>query len=115
GVDDRTLDARWNLQRRVPDFARLLAEDRAQQLLFRGELGLAFRGDLADEDIARTHFRSDANDAALVEVLQSFLADVRDVAGDFLRTQLGIAGDALEFLNVNRGEAVFLHHPFADQ
>ena len=35
-------------------------------------------------------------------------ADVRgDVAGDFFRAELGVAGDDRQFLDVDRGEAVF--------
>ena len=40
-------------QRSVLYLARLLAEDRPQQPLLGGELGLAFRRDLADQDVAR--------------------------------------------------------------
>ena len=52
-VDDGALDARRHLQRGVADVAGLLAEDRAQQLLLGGELGLALRRHLADQDVAR--------------------------------------------------------------
>ena len=69
-VDDDALDARRAGQRRVLHVAGLLAEDRAQQLLFRRELGLALRRDLADEDVARLDVRADADDAALVEIAQ---------------------------------------------
>src|SRR5262249_28532691 len=46
-VDDDAADARRNPQRAVADVARLLAEDRPEELLLGGELGLALRGDLA--------------------------------------------------------------------
>ena len=52
-VDDRAFDARRHLERGVADVAGLLAEDRPQQLLFRGQLGLALRRHLADQDVAR--------------------------------------------------------------
>jgi hypothetical protein len=51
--------------------------------------------------------RADADDARLVEVLQELLGDVRDVAGDLLRSELRIAGFDLELLDVDRGERVF--------
>ena len=56
-ADDDALDARRAGQRRVLHVAGLLAEDRAEQLLFRRELGLALRRDLADEDVARLDAR----------------------------------------------------------
>ena len=100
--------ARRHAQRAVAHVAGLLAEDRAQQLLFRGELGLALRRDLADQDVARLDLGADADDARLVEVLERLLADVRDVAGDLFLAQLGVARDALELLDVDRGEDVLL-------
>ena len=115
GVDDDAADARGDAQRAVTDVAGLLAEDRAEELLFGRELGLALRRDLADEDVARLHLGADADDAALVEVLQGLFADVRDVAGDFFFAELRVAGDALELLDVDRGEDVVLGDALADE
>src|SRR5215204_6536637 len=98
-----------DLQRRVADLARLLTEDRAEQPLLRGQLGLALRRDLADEDVAGDDLGTDADDAALVEVGEDLLGDVRDVPGDLLGTELGVAGVDLELLDVDRGQDVVLH------
>ena len=91
-------------KRGVAHLAGLLAEDGAQQLLFGRELRLALRRDLADEDVAGLHLGADADDAGLVEILQRLVADVRNVARDLLGTELGVARDALELLDVDRGE-----------
>src|SRR5262249_35455403 len=69
-ADDDALDAGRADERRVPDVARLLTEDRPKQLLFGGELRLALGGDLAAEDVAGFHRGADADDAALVEVAE---------------------------------------------
>src|SRR5438046_2069859 len=82
--------------------ARSFAEDRAQELLFRRPLRLAFRRDLADQDVARLDRRADADDAALVEIPQERLRDVGDVARDLLGAQLRVARLDLELLDVNR-------------
>ena len=79
------------------------------------QLGLGLGGDLADEDVAGLHFRADADDAVVVEVLQRFLADVRDVARDFFRPELGVAGGDLELLDVDRGEDVLLEDLLGDE
>ena len=50
----------------------------------------------------------------LVEVLEGLFADVRDVAGDLFLAELGVAGDALELLDVDRGEDVLLQHALAE-
>jgi hypothetical protein len=52
---------------------------------------------------------ADADDAALVEVAQRLLADVRDVARDLLAAELGVADLDLELLDVDRGVDVVLH------
>ena len=86
---------------RVLHLARLLAEDRAQQPLLRGQLGLALGRDLADQDVARPDLGADVDDPVLVEVPEGLLADVRDVAGDLLGAELGVAGLDLVLLDVD--------------
>ena len=100
-------------RRGVADLAGLLTEDRAQQALLRRELGLALRRDLADEDVAGADLGTDADDAALVEVLEDVLGEVRDVAGDLLGAELGVAGVDLVLLDVDRREHVVLHEALA--
>ena len=112
-VDDLAGLAVRHLQARVTDLARLLTEDRAEQALFRRELGLALRRDLADEDVAGADLGADADDAALVEVLEDVFAQVRDVTRDLLGTELGVAGVDLVLLDVDRREHVVLHEALA--
>ena len=102
-----------HLQRGVAHLARLLTEDRAQQALLGRELGLALGRDLADQVVAGVDLGPDAHDAALVEVLEDLLGDVRDVAGDLLGAELGVAGVDLVLLDVDRGEDVVLDQPLA--
>ena len=97
-----------HLERGVTHLARLLLEDRADQLLLGGQLGLALRRDLADEQVAGVDLGADAHDAAVVEVAQRLLGAVRDVAGDLLVAELGRAGVDLVLLDVDRGELVVL-------
>ena len=113
-VDDLAVLAVRHLQRRVADLTGLLTEDRAQQALLRRELGLALGRDLADEDVARADLGADADDAALVEVLQDVLGEVRDVAGDLLGAELGVAGVDLVLLDVDRREHVVLHEALGE-
>src|SRR5436305_3151944 len=108
-VDNGALDARGRLERGVADVAGLLAEDRAEQLLLGSQLRLALRRDLADQDVALLDRGADADDAALVEVAQRRLGDVRDVAGDLFGTELRVAGFDLEFFDVD-GSVVVLFH-----
>ena len=63
----------------------------------------------------RLDLGADAHDARLVEVLEGLLADVRDVAGDLFLAELGVARDALELLDVDRGEVVVLDQALGDR
>ena len=114
-VDDLALLAVRHFEAGVAHFARLLAEDRAQQPLLGRQLGLALGRHLADENVLGAHFRADADDAALVEILERVFADVGDVARDLFGPELRIARFALVLLDVNRGEAIFLDHALADE
>ena len=98
-----------HLEAGVAHLAGLLTEDGAQEALLRGELGLALRGDLADEHVAGADLGADADDAPLVEVLEDLLGEVGDVPGDLLRAELGVAGVDLVLVDVDRREHVVLH------
>ncbi len=52
---------------------------------------------------------------ALVQIAQHRFADVRNIARDFFRTQLGVARFDLEFFDVDGGVVVLLHHLLGDQ
>src|SRR3546814_14617172 len=59
--------------------------------------------DLAHQDVAGAHFGADVDHAGLVEAVQRLFGDVRDVGGDLLRPELGVARLDGEFLAVDRG------------
>ncbi|MGY3458193.1 hypothetical protein ACVWW5_003643 [Bradyrhizobium sp. LM3.4] len=99
--DDGALHARRNAQRGVANVGSLFTEDGAQELFFRRHRAFALRSDLADQDVAGAHFRADVHDTGFVEVLQRFFRHVRNVAGDFLGSELGVAGHHLEFFDMN--------------
>src|SRR6266478_214665 len=66
-------------------------------------------------DVAGLHDCADADHAALVEVAKEGLADVGNVASDFLGAELGVARFDFVLLDVNRGVVVVLHQFFADE
>ena len=107
-VDDLALFAVGHLEGGVADLAGLLTEDRPQQALLGGQLGLALGGDLADQHVAGADLGADADDAALVEVGQDLLGEVGDVPGDLLGAELGVAGVDLVLVDVDRREHVVL-------
>src|SRR5699024_4880663 len=72
------------------------------------------RRDLADEEVAVADLGTDADDAALVEVGEDVVGDVRDVPGDLLRAELRVPGVDLVLLDVDRGEDVVLDETLAE-
>ena len=114
-VHHRALDARRASERGIAHVAGFFAEDGAQQLLFRGELGFALGRHFAHQDVARLYAGANADNAALVQVAQRVLADVRNVARHFFRPQLGVARFDLELLDVDRGVVIVFHQPFRNQ
>ncbi len=105
----------WHAQAGVFDLAGLFTKDRPQQSLFSCQLRFALGCDLAHQDVARLDLRADADDPVLVEVAQRVLADVGDVASDFLGAELGIARFDLVFFDVNGGKRVVADQLLAQQ
>ena len=113
-LDDLAALAVRQAERGVLHLARLLAEDRAEQALLGGQLGLALGRDLADQDVAGADLGADVHDALVVEVLEGLLADVRDVARDLLGAELGVPRLDLVLLDVDAGEQVVADEALAD-
>src|SRR5690606_24536080 len=113
-VDDRALYARRDLEGLVLHVLGLLAEDCREELLLGGELVLALVRDLANEDVARLVARAYADDAALVQVREALLRDVRDLARDLLHPALRVPDVELELLDVDGRVGVLLDQPLAD-
>jgi len=107
-VHDDAVGSGRNLERRIFHICGFFAEDGTEQTFFRREFGLGLRGDFADEDVAGLHFRADADHAVGAEVLQRFIAEVRDVARDFFRSELRVAGRHFKLVDVDRREDVVL-------
>src|SRR4029078_11048256 len=103
-LDDLAALAVGQAQRAVLHLAGLLTEDRPKEALLGGQLGLALGRDLDDEDVGGADLGADVDDALLVEVLEGFLADVRDVAGDLFRPELRVARLDLVLLDVDARE-----------
>ena len=103
------------VERCVAHVAGLFAEDSAQQFFLRSELGFTLGSDLAHQNIPGLDVSADADDAAFVQVLQQGFRNVRDVAGDFFRTELGVARLDFELLDVDRGVGILFDQLLADQ
>ena len=113
-TDHSTGFAVRNLQGGIAHLAGLLTEDRAQQALLRGQVGLALGGDLTDQNVASLNFGTNVDHAALIQCGQGLIRDVGDITGDFLRPQLGVAGIDLVLLNVDGGQHVLGNHALGE-
>ncbi len=81
---------------------------------FRRQFALGLRSDLADQDGSRPDASADANHAVLIEIGEGTFRHVRNVASEFLTAELRFANFDIIFLDVNRGEDVFLHETLVD-
>ena len=113
-INDDAAHAVRDAQRSVFHFARLLAEDRAEQLFLRRQLGLALGRDLADQDVAGANLGADPDDALGIEMGQRFIGHVGDVAGDLFVAELGLARADLMLGHVDRRERVVLQEALGD-
>ena len=114
-IDDSSFDAGRSHQRSIPNLSGLFAEDRAEQFFFRRKLCFSFGSHFPDQHIARTHLGADPDDAALIEIPQAGIADIRDIPRDFFRPKLGIPRFDFQLFDMNGGVAVFFDQLFADQ
>src|SRR6202034_215655 len=105
-VDHGAFDTRRAGQRGVANITGFFAEDGAQQLLFRSQLGFALGRYLAYQNVVVLDLGADADDSALVEIAQRRLGDVGNIARDFFRSQLGVAGFDFKLLDVDRGVVI---------
>ncbi|VTR57918.1 Uncharacterised protein [Actinobacillus pleuropneumoniae] len=101
-VHDDSVTTVRNAQRGIAHFASLLTEDRMQETLFSRQLGYALRRYLTNENVASANFGTDADDSALVKVLERFFPYVRNIAGDFLRTELRVTSLGFVLLDMDR-------------
>ncbi len=115
GIHNDTVLTVRHLERGITDLTCLFTEDGTQKSLLSRQLGLALRGDLADQDITGTDLRTDADDTVLVEILQGILTDTGDITGDLLVAKFGISCLALELLDVDRGVDIFLDETLGKQ
>ena len=114
-ADNLTSFAMRYTQRAVAYFASLFTKDSTQQTLFSSQLSFALRRNLAYQNIARTYFCTDADNAALVQILQRILGNVRNLAGNFFFTKLGITSIAVILFDMDRGEDISLYQILIQQ
>ena len=67
-IHHSAIHAGRHAQRTVFHVRRLLAKNRAQQFFFRRLRTFTLRRDLADENVARLHFRTDVNNTGAIQL-----------------------------------------------
>ena len=78
GVDNNAFQRWWCLFRSIFHIASLIAEDGAEQFLFRRRVAFSFWRNLADQDIAFLHLSAHTHDTVFVEVTNRLFRYVRD-------------------------------------
>ena len=106
GFNDDTFVTVGQLKRIILNIFAGPAEYRMKQFFFRRKLGLAFRHNLAHQNIARLNPRAFLNHAVLVKITQRLFAYVWYVVGEFFLTQRRLAYLGVKFIDMNTCEAV---------
>mgnify|MGYP000703683748 CR=1 FL=1 len=114
-IHDDAVFAVRNAQGGIADLSCLFTEDGAQQSFLCIQLGFTFRGNLTDQNVAGMYLCTDADDATLVQFLQSILAHVWNVAGNLFRSELGVTRFDFVFLDMNGGIYVVADHSLVEQ
>ena len=114
-INDLTAFTVRHTQGIVFDVAGFFTKDRAEQTFFRGQFLFALRGDLTDDDVVRADFGTDADDTLVIQVFDRVITDVRNVAGDLFRPQLGFQRVVFIFFNMHGREFIFHDDTFGDQ
>ena len=114
-IDDYSVFAVRNAERSIAHVSRLLAEDRAEKSFLGGKLGLSLRSYLTDENVACANLCSDLDNAVCVKILECVFADVRDLAGDLLRTELRVTRFVGILLDMDRGVNVITHKTLVEK
>ena len=74
-----------------------------------------FRRYFSNQNGAWFDISADANDSAFIKITQGSFTNVGNIAGDFFRSQLGVAGFDFQLFDVNRSVIIVLDHLFRDQ
>ena len=102
GLDHDAALAGLHAEAGVLHLTGLLTEDASQQPLLGGRLALALEAGLTHQNVTGLDLGPDPDDAVLVKVAQGRLAQTRNITGDLLRPQLGVAGFDLILLDMDR-------------
>ena len=108
-ADNFTSLAMRNAQRAITNFTSLFTKDCTKQPFFSSQLSLTFRSYLTNQNVTRANFSADADNTALVQILQRILGYVRQLTGNFFFTKLSVTSVAVILLNVDRGEYISLN------
>ena len=76
---------------------------------------LTLGSDLTYQNVAAFNESTNTNDPHFIKIAKAFLSNVGNLTGDFLRTQLGLTGFNLVFLDMNRGVEIIGNQTLADE
>ena len=104
-----------NFKRSIADFSGFLAEYRAEKSFFRGLLGVAFRRNSADENVAAVNLCSDTDNTVFVKVRKQVFSDARNVARDFFGTEFRFFRVYLIFFYMNGSVFILFYKVFVQK
>ena len=115
GIDNCSVLTVRNLKGSIPYFSGLLTEDRTQQSLLCGKLGLSLGSNTSDKDVTCSYLCTDADDSVLIKIFESFLTYTVNVTGDLLGSELGVTCFCLVLFDVDRGVNIFTYETLGNK
>ena len=111
-VNDDTSFTVRNFKGVITNFSCLFAENSTEKSFFCCKLSFTLRCYLTNEDITCADFSTDTNDSAVVKILESVIADIRNVTGDLFGSELCISCFDLIFFDMDRSVHIFTNNTF---
>ena len=115
GIYDNTIFTVGYFKGSITYLSCLLTKDGTKETLLSSKLCLSLRSNLTNKDITGTYLSTDTDDTTLIQIFQSVIADTRNITCDLFRSQLGITGFCLIFLDMDRCINIVLYKSLAKQ
>ena len=115
GIYDNTIFTVRYFKGSITYLSCLLTEDGTKETLLSSKLCLSLRSNLTNKDITGTYLSTDTDDTTLIQIFQSIITDTRNITCDLFRSQLGITGFCLIFLDMDRCINIILYQSLAKQ
>ena len=99
GIYDNTIFTVRYFKGSITYLSCLLTKDGTKETLLSSKLCFSLRSNLTNKDITGTYLSTDTDDTTLIQILQSVIADTRNVTCDLFRPSL-VSRDSASYSSI---------------